>query len=66
MMTAGSPHPRGNANAVLFVGGLLAALSLTADFAIRPALAGGDEPSFEKQVNLVYTTNNFGYTDVCG
>lgn len=54
---------------MLFTGGLLAALSLSADVALRPALAGGDEPaapSFEEQVNLVYTVNNFGYIDVCG
>jgi hypothetical protein len=66
MMPAGSTPPRGRRNSVLLAGGLLAALSLPADVALGPALAGGEEPSFEKQVNLVYTINNFGYIDVCG
>jgi hypothetical protein len=68
-MKPDSPPFPGTRPAALLAAGLIAALFLSADVAPPPALAGGDEPatpSFDKQVNLVYTVNNFGYTDVCG
>ena len=68
-MNPGPPPSRRGRLALLLAGGILGTVSLAAHLAVRPALAGGDgdsTPAFEKQVNLVYTVNNFGYIDVCG
>lgn len=44
-----------------------AALAFAAVPAGRAAGAGADEaPAFDREIHLVYTVNNFGYTDVCG
>ena len=33
----------------------------------EPSPAASSEASpYDKQINLVYTVNNFGYTDTCG
>ncbi len=31
-----------------------------------PRALAGEGPAFEKQVNLIYTVSNFGYTETCG
>ena len=48
---------------LLFTGACLFAIR---EDAPRPLALAGEGPAFEKQVNLVYTVSNFGYTDTCG
>jgi hypothetical protein len=44
-----------------------AALLLSVLPAGRASGAGSDEaPPYDREVHLVYTVNNYGYTDVCG
>jgi hypothetical protein len=58
-----------SARNALLAAGVLAFFSPPASMALRPVRAAGEEPAapaYEKQVNLVYTVNNFGFIDVCG
>ena len=53
----------------LAIGFLLSAgacLVATREDASGPQALAGEAPAFEKQINLVYTVSNFGYTETCG
>jgi hypothetical protein len=52
--------------AVLFVLGTGACLLAMREGAPGPQARAGEAPAFEKQINLVYTVSNFGYTETCG
>ena len=41
-------------------------LWILAGLAAIPAPGADEPPTFDREIHLVYSVNNYGYTDVCG